>query len=519
MRTIKFLFCLFLFSLVSSNISICVGQASAIVKQTVRATAKQAAKGAAKQTAKGAAKQAAKGAAKQAAKGATKAATKAAIKQEAKTAISNGISTSTKEASRSIVKKQALKTAKGSLTTETMVKAEKRVASRASKKATTTAAKQRAKRVSAAESKALANKAFTRQVSGLKSFGNGRVVSKMAEKKALVSTGATTLKNASSGATMLQVTSRETLKKNIGETTTARWMKLTESHPEMTKTLITDLEKNPSLAKAVGRNPELIDVYHRNFSSPKYRSDVSVLRYQQHGASKFSEDLKFYDKKLKKRVSFSGNQLTLKEENGVNYWVNNETGKKVGVLSGSQGNYTVECYEGNGNMLQNMSLMPNTKYIIKNNSSTQTIFTNKLGQRTKVEFTLDGKQKIKVGKRDASKIQRTQHLMAEQNVYGVKDSRYHNLNDDGGHIIPKSWGGSDDAINLYSQNMHMNRSGGWKKAEISGKKALKKGKKVELSIEFKYPTASLRPSEVHRIQKIDGVVMYDEVLPNIIEYK
>ena len=483
----------------------------------VGAVGKTAVKGAAKKTAKSAVKTEIKTTTKQAvkkgvvksstkiAKSESKSLTKNAIKKEVQISIEKGTSKTAREATEAVLKREARETASESLVTTTVKKAEKKALKKgenvAAKKGIKTTAKASATKTitkaSAQESKAIMNSAVKAEVKSISKVSGVRAAQKVSTKEISMSVAT------------------ESVEKALNKTAAKRWESLVKADSHTTEILLKDLEANPQLAKQFKQNPALLDVYHRNIGSPTYRTDLNLLRYQFDGANKFSEELVFLDKTTKQRIKYTGDNLNIVEKNGVNYIKDVKTDKVLGTISGTAENRMIYV-EGDGQELLNLYHLGNTTYIVDDGYMKIMYKTDKQGVLIGCNSHHYKKLPHDIGKdRNKGKILRIKEIKNDYTSAGTRSSRYHNLDDDGGHIVPKSLGGSDYFINVFPQNRSMNRSGIWKKSELEAKKAIQQGKDVERNIVFiKDGNTSLRPSSVHLIQKIDGEVTVDAIIDN-----
>ena len=489
----------------------------AVAKKTAKTVAKQSAKKATKNAIKGAIKNETKAVAKQAvkkeavksstaiAKMEAKSLTKKVIKQETQKVLESGSVRTSKEATEAVLKKEARKTASESLVTTSIKRTEKSalksgektLAKKGVKSSTQKAATKTVTKASVQESKAIMNSAVKTEVKALSKIEGVRAAQK-------VTTKDITKKAAS-----------ETVEKALNRTAAERWSVLAKSDAQSTAILLKDLESNPQLIKSFKQNPALLDVYHRNIGSPTYRTDLNMLRYQSYGANKFSDELVFRNKATKQLERYTGDNLKIVENNGINYIKDVKSDKVLGTISGTAENRVIHTVSGD-KTLYNLYPFSNATYVEDNGYSIITRKTDKQGFVKECTQQYYKNIPSGVGKdRNKGKIRRIKEIKNEYNSLGQKSSRNHNLDDEGGHIVPKSMGGTDDAINIFPQNTKMNRSGVWKKSELEAKKARMNGKYVERTITFsKDNPSSLRPSSVHIIQKIDGVVTVDEIISN-----
>ena len=509
-------------------------------KNGVKTSAKVGAKAVAKSEAKAAVRAETKGVVKNTIKSEVKASAKSAIKADTKRAIEKGTAKTYKEATEKVLKSQASKAAQKSLVTveKTAVnvteKGAKKGVAKQTVKSTTNAAKIEAKetatrsavkmsepnalvkKLSVSDSKALVKNSFNKEVKVLSSMGDKRVASKVAEHRVKKSLGNAVVEKTIENTISKEAVTKTVLESRLGKNIAERSMAIGEGRKGFAETLLKDLDSHPLLEKEIKKNPDILKAYERNFNSPQYRSDISVLRYQSYRGNFYSEHLAFRDKS-KSLVRFSGEDQLIVEKNGTNLIIDKNTGAELGKLSGGPGNYIIECFNGDGNALQNMSLMPNTQYITKTENAVITTNVNKNGQRSLITVKADGQKPYTVGKRNNDKIQKASAINKEMTLQGLMDNRNHNIKADGGHIVPKSCGGSDDMLNLFAQNPDLNRyNSKWRGAENAYEKALKNKQKVQYEIEFlSYEKNSFWPTKIRQTLYVDGKKVADNVFDNL----
>lgn len=500
---------LVLFLIVFQSPISCYSQAGIVGKSAAKKATNSAIKGAIKQETKSATKQAVK---KEAVKSSStiakmeaKSLTKKAIIQETQKVLESGTVRTSKEAMEAVLKKEARKKASESLVTTsikrtektTLKSGEKTLAKKGVKSTVQKAATKTITKASVQESKTIMNSAVKTEVKALSKIEGVRAAQKVLTKD------------------ITRKTASETVEKALNRTSAERWSILTKGDTRSTAILLKDLESNPQLVKSFKQNPALLDAYHRNIGSPKYRTDLNMLRYQSYGANKFSDELVFRNKATKQLEKYTGDNLKIVEKNGINYIKDVKSDKVLGIISGTADNRVIHIKNGD-KTLYNLYPLCNTTYVEDNGYSIITRKTDKQGFVK--ECTQQYYKNIPSGvdrRRNNGKIGTIREIKNDYNSLGIKSSRNHNLDDDGGHIVPKAMGGSDDAINIFPQNSKMNRSGVWKKSETDALKARKRGKYVERIITFsKDNQTSLRPSSAHIIQKIDGKVTVDEIIAN-----
>jgi hypothetical protein len=140
---------------------------------------------------------------------------------------------------------------------------------------------------------------------------------------------------------------------------------------------------------------------------------------------------------------------------------------------------------------KNGELLPNSEYTINGNTYKTDEHGNIISCYSEPSYTEDGTRNTK-----------------EQKESGGEDRQE---NDDGGHVIAKSLGGSEGEENLVPMRVTINR-GDYKKMENEVRDALKEGKKVTMHIDIEYDGDSQRPSKISVEYTIDDkktVVEYD----------
>jgi DNA/RNA endonuclease G (NUC1) len=142
--------------------------------------------------------------------------------------------------------------------------------------------------------------------------------------------------------------------------------------------------------------------------------------------------------------------------------------------------------------------MSNAKYIEGNNY----VITDKFGRPVEYRVLID--KNVEAAGRDKLNIYKAKNIKDYYDVNGNEVAKIAK-NDEGGHMIADSWGGSSDALNIIPQNLQINRGGIWRQTEQCGLEVARDGNKVERIIKLEYPDKnSLRPSEFVLEQKING---------------
>ena len=272
----------------------------------------------------------------------------------------------------------------------------------------------------------------------------------------------------------------------------AAFGRITESmSPKGLETFTIDVVERPELAKLFVKNPDAIKCYE-NALGTQYRTDISFLRYTSNNADKY----------LGKGFKESGQDLVFKDVRNTTK-ITDKSGHYLGKIVGKNenGGFIIDISKAERNTLANLYPMSNTKYIEGNNY----VITDKFGRPVEYHVLID--KNVEAAGRDKINIYKAKNV---KDYYGVNGNEIAKIakNDEGGHMIADSWGGSSDALNIIPQNFQINRGGIWRQSEQCGLDVAREGNKVERIIKLEYPDKnSLRPSEFVLEQKVNG--LYD----------
>jgi hypothetical protein len=269
------------------------------------------------------------------------------------------------------------------------------------------------------------------------------------------------------------------------------------------KILEKDIVKNPDLLKFLEKNPAARECYE-NICESEFRNDIRCLRYLTNNADKFVEKGFKYGQ---------GKDLIFKDVKGITE-IFDKSGNRLGKIIGKtdKDGLVIDITNAEKNTLTNLYPMAKAKYIQGNNH----FITDEFGRVVEVRVKID--QSVVAAERDKNLIGKIRSLKSQYGVDGKQMKRIPQ-NDDGGHLIPNSWGGNSDAMNIVPQNSKINRGGKWGGSETIGYNAAQRGNTVERTIKLEYPdNNSLRPSCFILEQKINGQTnVYGGIEQTIIE--
>lgn len=410
------------------------------------ALVKQAVKQEAKQAAKAGVKQAVKAEIK----GAVKTEVKQAVKQKVKQAVKQEVKQVAKAEAKQIVKKEAKQAVKGE-----------------------------AKQLAEAESKRVAT-------------GEVKKASFSSYKKSAINPNA---KATSANA--------RTLEASLNKDALKKWEQFAGVSVEKKEILLKDLQLKPELASTFNNNPQLIQTYCNFINSPRYRTDIAMLRYGNYNASKSSM---MYARGPRNKRWLTGDDLILEDKAGSTIITQRGTGRLLGKLEGNlKDGYVVKIHGNSDPALLDLFPMRNTTYQYGN----CTWITDNYGRPCIVKMKANSG--ISVGGRDKDFIGRVKRFKTDYDVDGNPVSASGTKYDDiAGHIVPDSWGGPSNGINIVPQNAAMNNTGLWKSSELQGLNLAKQGNAVERTIVLKYSdNITQRPSSFSITQTVNG--KYDVV--------
>lgn len=290
----------------------------------------------------------------------------------------------------------------------------------------------------------------------------------------------------------------------LGKTAAKIWNEIAQEGGEKaTKTLLDDMAEDALLRKTIQKNPDLLRSYYRMLESPM-RRDITAIRYLSYNAGKYSRAYP----SLAKKYGF-GDNLIIKSERGINKIYTN-TGEYLGKISGdNMTGYVIECSSTNRTLL-NLYPLANSRYVWNN----CTWVTDECGRTIRGVVTAGPGPKAKNFGRN-SKIQ--SDVVRLKNGFNTNGDPIKNMhiNDEGGHVISLSMGGTNDLINFVPQHKMINRNEGatraiesaWYRSENAAKAAHDKGKTVTREINLKYSNKnSLRPDNFSITQTIDNEI-------------
>ena len=440
---------------------------------------------------------------KAAKKGATKSITKEGAEQVAKKAVG-------KEGADQAVKKTAQKTAARKIS--------KDAAGKVTYKGVTAIEKTEAKKIISKSAQRAAAVSLKR--SGAKEISKSLVSAptKKVAKEVTYITGKTMTKEAAQEVSVK-------LLKNLGDDGLRAWRKVV---PDMTDKanhiLLKDLSENKRFRTLVcssasrKSSPHLLESYYRAIESPRFRTQTNMLRYMNNGA-----DL-YHSKGIYRKTAFgTGRDLCLKDVDGVTKIFDARSNKYLGKISGDAiKGYHIDVPFENRTLL-NIYPLKNATYTTTRTLGTRgyvknTWITDETG-RTKwiiTEVMPDGK--FVPLKRDGNAIQSAGKIKKDFTVHGQTPNRATYINDDCGHMAGLQFGGTNDYINLLSQNAGLNK-GSWKAGENACRKAMNQGKPFKRVVKCSYADkVDLRPMSFEVNQSIGGIkTIENKIYKNIIE--
>lgn len=289
--------------------------------------------------------------------------------------------------------------------------------------------------------------------------------------------------------------------KILGERAAKIWKEICgENFEKYTKILLSDISNNRHLMKALKKNPLLLKAYRQIINSV-YRTDLTILRYINYGAGKFSRMMSKHAKKW----GF-GEDIMIKTEGGVSS-IYNAAGEFLGTIKGNaKSGYIIECSTKNRTLL-NLYPMSNATYQCQGNIWK----TDQYGRVIYAKATISSPPAGTVARN--SQLQKDATTM--KNGYNVDGTQTGKTIDDdeGGHIIALQHGGTNDMINFFPQSKRTNRNEGafdtnsqaWYRSEGSATRAVKQGRTVEREVRLNYKDKrSMRPATIGLTQKVDG---------------
>ena len=289
----------------------------------------------------------------------------------------------------------------------------------------------------------------------------------------------------------------------LGKTAARVWKDVVgEAGEAATRQLLEDVGENRAVRKIFQRNPELLKAYYRMGNSA-CRTDITMLRYMDYGAGKYGRAFP----KLGKAWGLEDN-LFIRSESGANR-IYNKAGEYLGTISGdARTGFLIECSAKNRTLL-NVYPLGNASYVCEGNLWK----TDQLGRVIYARTTRTGRVANVVG-RNAQLQKDVLTLKNSTTAAGnAVSSAQRHINDEAGHLIALSHGGTNDFINFVPQHNRINRNAGayaaeeraWFLSEHSMTNALKNGDSVEREVFLNYKgNNTLRPDSFEITQRVNG---------------
>ena len=208
-----------------------------------------------------------------------------------------------------------------------------------------------------------------------------------------------------------------------------------------------------------------------------------------------------YTRGPKNRRWLTGNDLILEDVSGQTFIRQKGTGRLLGKLEGNTKDGLIVKIHGNSDpALLDLYPMRNTTYMYGNCSWT----TDNFGRPYIIKMRANSG--IAMGGRDKDFIARVKRFKTDYDINGNQlSAKGNNYNDIAGHIVPDSWGGPSNGINIVPQDALMNNSGLWKKSELQGLNFARQGNAVERTVVLKYSdNFTQRPSSFKVTQTVNG---------------
>ena len=463
--------------------------------QLDRLIGKAAVKDAVEAETKVAVKSAIKAEEKAALKSAMKADAKATLKTAAKTEARAALKDAMRSESKAAVKKMAEKDLVKSETKIAREKATKEILGKDARKASVSAMEEAAKRQVAKDVEKEVVRTAGKSEAKAVSKGIAKAEVK-GEKKAFSQLAAEKMESKGVKAAEEKAASKS-VEEILNSRARSEWEKFSGSSVVKKQILMEDLNARKELAEALNKNPALLETYNNFIASPKFRSNVTLLRYAGNNADK----MRFIYAPKNKRLWLSGKDLALEDKAGKTLIKQKATGNILRELEKGENNgFVVKIDKDADPALLDMYTLSNSKYIYKN----ATYYTDKFGRTSQVVIKADNT--IKAAGRDATLLRKVKDYKQQYTVNGEMAHRTSRLpNDDAGHLVGDSWGGPSNGINIVPQKASFNRGGIWKSSEMMGASMAKNGHIVERTIDIKYgDNLSLRPQSFDITQKVDG---------------
>lgn len=413
-----------------------------------------------------------------------KAAVKSAVKAEMKAAVKSTV--------KSGVKRQAVKTATRQSAKVVLEREGKQAAARSlGKGALSTAGKGAAGKALKAEAtrgaSEVAGKAAARKTGGKVAAEEAKTV----EKKSFSSLAKERLGKGAA----------KPVEKQIGNSLSKRaleeWKAVSKGSAEMSTVLAKDLGASTEFANAINKNPALLKNYANLIGSPRYRTNLTVLRYANYNSNKMYG---MYTMRKGGHKWLSGDDLVFRDKGNVTVITQKGSDIVLGEMEGEAGKSLV-VRNAHPDLL-NLYPMRNTKYIYQNCEWV----TDNLGRPRTATVRID--KSLAKAKREKEFIGRVKTYKEQYNADGSMKASFGKTEEDiAGHLAPDAYGGPSCAINIVPQKATVNGSGVWKISEDDALRKAKSGSEVTRRIELVYDDGqSLRPAGFKLTQRIDGEV-------------
>ena len=289
----------------------------------------------------------------------------------------------------------------------------------------------------------------------------------------------------------------------LGKTAARVWKEIAgEAGESATRQLLEDIGDNMAVRKIFQRNPELLKAYYRMGNSA-CRTDITMLRYMDYGAGKYGRAFP----KLGKAWGLEDN-LFIRNESGVNR-IYNKAGEYLGTISGeARTGYLIECSAKNRTLL-NVYPLGNASYVCEGNLWK----TDQLGRVIYARTIRTGRVTNVVGRNTQLQKDVLTLKNSTTSAGNAVSSMQRHVNDEAGHLIALSHGGTNDFINFVPQHNRINRNAGafaaeeraWFLSEHSMTNALKNGDSVEREVFLNYRgNNTLRPDSFEITRRLNG---------------
>lgn len=317
----------------------------------------------------------------------------------------------------------------------------------------------------------------------------------------------------------------EQLTKRLGRSTMEQWRRLVpDATADANRILLKDLNESSNFRRLIcgslGKkgSPQLLEVYTHALDAPTMRTRPDVLRYLSNGADLYNSKGVY-----KKSLYGVGKDLRLVERNGVVQIYKEGSEKSIGkIVPNSSKGFNIEVPFEDRTLLNlypmNNSTYTTTRTLGKRGYVKNTWVTDEFGRTKEVITEIKPDGKFTPIKRDKNAIQSVGRIKKDNTIHGQTPNRKTYINDDSGHMAALQCGGTNDSINLLSQNSSLNK-GAWKSGEDAARKSINRGRAVTRRVKIDYPDkVDLRPSAFTVNQNVDGVnTIVEQVFQNVID--